>query len=1061
MVWMLLLPGHPSASASECDNWMAEAVSVQGTAQMKKDGGTTWQNISAGDRFCAGDMIRILEDSRAAIVLQNEAVIRLDEKTTITLQPEPETTSTLLRIIRGAAHFFSRIPRSLQVATPFVNGSVEGTEFFVRVDDRQTYFSVFKGRVRTFNEAGELLLAAGDTAVATQGGRPELKMVIHPRDAVAWTLYYPKISGSDTRTAEALEQAGTYLDVGRVDKANVILDRLLAEDPTNGDALAYKTVVELARNRKAAAKTLSEKALAADPQSVTVKMAVAYVLQADFEIEKARDTLIAAAVDDPGNAPLHARISELWLASGHLDKASAAAGKAAALSADQSRPHTIMGFAHLSRSDIDAAVVAFERGASLDPADPLPRLGLGIAWIRSGDLKAGRGQIEIAASLDPGNSLVRSYLGKAFYEERQTRLAGRQYEVAKELDPNDPTPYFYDALLKQSENRPVEALHQLLQSIALNDNRAVYRSRLLLDEDLAARSAGLGEIYADLGFQQLAMVQGWKSINTDPSNYSAHRLLSNVYAARPRNEIGRVSEMLQSMLLQPLNTAPIQPRLAETDLLITDGLGPASPSLNEYNALFLRNQFRLQASGIAGSNDTFGDEISHSGLWNRFSYSLGQLHYETDGFRSNNELNEDLYTAFAQVTPTPWISVQGEYRRQEVEHGDLAFNFDLETFDDTLEKEKASDTMRLGLHLQPSPASNLIASVIHQNTTNKEESIFIGLFPYELTLDTTGYLSEIQYLYKHGYWNLTLGAGHYNVESTIRSTFSEEAEFDTTHDNGYAYLNFSYPKAFDWTLGVSANALDDSPIGDTDKVNPKFGLTADLIPGTTLRLAGFTVLTRDLVNDQTIEPTQIAGFNQFYDDFNGTESAQVGVALDQMFTANVHGGVEYFRRMLEVPTIGLTGTITEDWEEDAYRAYLYLTPSREIAISAEYQFEVFDRDVKDEFGITPIGMKTHLLPVAFKYYHPSGFFGNCGATYVNQVVEPAGGGDDLEDDFTLVDVGVGYRLPNRRGVFSIGVKNLFDREFDYMGLDTRTSQDPNNPPFLPERTFFARISLAF
>jgi hypothetical protein len=59
---------------------------------------------------------------------------------------------------------------------------------------------------------------------------------------------------------------------------------------------------------------------------------------------------------------------------------------------------------------------------------------------------------------------------------------------AKVLDPHDPTPWFYEAILKQTTNRPVGALHDLQRAIALNDNRAVYRSSLLLDEDFAARS---------------------------------------------------------------------------------------------------------------------------------------------------------------------------------------------------------------------------------------------------------------------------------------------------------------------------------------------------------------------------------------------------------------------------------------------------------------------------------------------------------------------------------------------------------------------------------------------
>ncbi len=50
------------------------------------------------------------------------------------------------------------------------------------------------------------------------------------------------------------------------------------------------------------------------------------------------------------------------------------------------------------------------------------------------------------------------------------------------------------------------------RSIALNDNRAIFRSRLLLDEDLAVRSAGLGGIYRNLGFERLALIEGYQAI---------------------------------------------------------------------------------------------------------------------------------------------------------------------------------------------------------------------------------------------------------------------------------------------------------------------------------------------------------------------------------------------------------------------------------------------------------------------------------------------------------------------------------------------------------------------
>src|SRR5207249_10449158 len=102
--------------------------------------------------------------------------------------------------------------------------------------------------------------------------------------------------------------------------------------------------------------------------------------------------------------------------------------------------------------------------------------------------------------LDTESSLIRSYLGKAYYEEQRDSLAETQFELAKTRDPKDPTPWFYGAILKQSASRPVEALRDLQTSTELNENRAVYRSRLLLDQDQAARQVGVARAYRILGF---------------------------------------------------------------------------------------------------------------------------------------------------------------------------------------------------------------------------------------------------------------------------------------------------------------------------------------------------------------------------------------------------------------------------------------------------------------------------------------------------------------------------------------------------------------------------------
>jgi tetratricopeptide (TPR) repeat protein len=541
-----------AAAASTCEPWVAKLVSAQGNVQVRRAGETQWQPVQLDETYCAADMLRVQEQSRAAVVLRNEINVRLDQHTTITFVGLERERTSLLDLLIGAAYFFSRIPRTLQVTTPFVNAAVEGTEFFVKVERDQTFLSIFEGLVGATNQAGSLTLASGQSAITKVGEAPSPRVVVRPRDAVQWALYYSPIvdyrqadfaNGAATdwqamvrrsiqfyregnlamafaAIAGAPEDIGdprffTYravllLSVGRVDEAKADLERALALDPRHSPVFAMRSVIAVAQNDKLEALRHARIAVELDPTSAAAKVALSYAQQADFDLKGALASLQEAVKLAPDNALAWARLAELWLSFGELNKALKAANQAVKLHPNLARTQTVLGFAYLTQIKTKDAKKALEQAIQLDQADPLPRLGLGLAKIRESGLESGREDIEIAVSLDPNNSLTRSYLGKAYYEEKRDPLARNQFAIAKELDPKDPTPWFYDAIRKQSVNRPVEALQDLQKSIELNDNRAVYRSRLLLDQDLAARSASLGRIYNDLGFQQLALVEGWK-----------------------------------------------------------------------------------------------------------------------------------------------------------------------------------------------------------------------------------------------------------------------------------------------------------------------------------------------------------------------------------------------------------------------------------------------------------------------------------------------------------------------------------------------------------------------
>jgi len=1038
-------------AADQCAEWAGKVVSIQGTVEARKAGDTLWIKVKLNDTYHPGDRVRVQENSRAAVALCNDALLRLDQKTTITFSAFKKEKPFLLELLTGAVHFFSRYPKRLQVKTPFVNAAVEGTEFFASVAPDKTILTILEGQVAAANEAGRLVLAGGQSAVVYSGQAPTPRVAVRPRDAVHWALYYPPIvnwrradfpegketdwqgmvrnsidfywkgdiAGAFSALSKAPEgirdprfflyRGALFLTVGRVEGARADIARALNLDPSNSYAVALQSIIALVQNEKDRALVTAQKAVELDPESATAKVALSYVRQAKFDLNGALRNLQEAVKLDPENALAWARLAELLLSVGQLNKASRAARKAVDLNPNIARIQTVLGFALITRIKIKEALKTFQKAIALDSAAPLPRLGLGLAKIRKGDLKAGRGEIEIAASLDPNNSLIRSYLGKAYYDEKRDKLAAGQFEIAKQLDPQDPTPHFYNAIRKQTINRPVEALHDLQKSIELNDNRAIFRSRLQLDQDLAARSASLGRIYNDLGFQQLALVEGWKSVNTDPANYSAHRFLADSYSAIPRHEIARVSELLQSQLLQPINITPVQPRLAETNLFILEGAGPADPAFNEFNPLFLRNRLALQASGVAGENDTLGGEIVQSGVWGRASYSIGGFRYETDGFRENNDQDNEIYNVFAQYSLSPQTSVQAEFRHLDRETGqlDLLFDPDISLH---MRNEERGDNIRVGFRHSFSPKSDLIGSIIYQSTDiDQNHTRNVAATPPVISAkantdfkeNRNGFIAELQHLLRTEKFNLTSGIGYTDQDlerTTIIDLFDVVLPFPPVLDtppgapisqktdykraNIYAYSQISIMDSLGLTVGLSAASLDQGNQLDRKQLNPKLGLTWQALRATIVRAAAFRQLANTRFFSQTIEPTQVAGFNQFFDDTNGTESWRYGAAVDQTFSTNLYGGIEYSIRDLDVPLLADPETEASYFNEDEQfgRAYLYWTPHNMLALSAEYQYERFDRKKTPVPGGI-VDVTTHRVPLGFNLFHLSGITFGFKSTY--------------------------------------------------------------------------------
>ncbi|MDR4515750.1 FecR domain-containing protein, partial [Nitrosomonas sp.] len=700
--------------------------------------------------------------------------MRLDQQSVITIpQADKNKITSFVDLLEGAIHIITRTPRPFKIRTPFLNAGVEGTEFSVRVQSDYAEVVIFEGRVSIENTLGSLLLVDHEAAIAYRNQPPQKETVIKPLDAVQWALYYPAIIGyhrdpNNANFDNLLHEAEHLLSVGRVEEAGNIIDGILADDPDNSGALALQSIIAVVQNDKQTALELAKLAVEYDNLSAAARLALSYAQQASFDIEAALTSAKQAVVFDPNNALIWARLAELQMSVGELEQALTSAQKAVDLNPTIAKTQTVLGFAYLLQINTADAKSVFHEAILLDQADPMPRLGLGLALIREGQLEAGRIELEIAASLDPGNSLIRSYLGKAYFEEKRYSTAETQFELAKERDPFDPTPWFYDAIQKQTQNRPVEALRDIQKSIELNDNRAVYRSRLLLDQDQAGRSSSLARIYDNLGFEKRAIMETAKSLAYDPSNHSAHRFLADTYANIPRHEAARVSELLQAQLMQPINVNPVQPHLAVADLNIITNTGPSGAGFNEFAPLMERNRSQFVASGFGGNNSTFGNEIVFSKLYERTSVSLGQFHYQTDGFRTNNDQNHDILNAFIQHAVTPKLNIQAEIRRRMTDQGNLLLDFDKDTKVETapqnrIRRKIEETTARIGAKYNPTPNQDLILSNQVVYRKDQDTQSFINNTNLETFAENIGYQTELQYHYKSTRYNLLVGAGHYRT----------------------------------------------------------------------------------------------------------------------------------------------------------------------------------------------------------------------------------------------------------------------------------------------------------
>ena len=890
-----------------------------------------------------------------------------------------------------------------------------------------------------------------------------------------------------------LYRANLALAVGDVHEAEAFLAQSSVETakaPTDtrprlqAAIAAAQSVIALTQNRNEQALRFAETGAAQAPQAPSVLLAQGYAAQAGMNLERAKALTQQLIAAQPQNGFAYARLADLELAFGNIEEARAASDQAVVLDPESSYVQAVSGFVKLTRSDADGAVAAFRKAIALDNGAALPHLGLGLAEIRKGDLAGGRAEIEKATALEPNAAVYRSYLGKVFFEEDNEERAGNEYDLALSMDPNDPTPYLYRAFNNLAENQPVAALSDVEDSIARNDNRAVYRSRLLLDRDLAVRSAGLGQVFNELGFQDAARVEAIKSIGRDYSNYSAHRLLGDSYRSVLRAD-SRLSEYRIAQLLAPLGFNTMYAAGRQTSFLDYYSLFDRPEQRTGGDLSYLSWHDVASASPfVAGKTEDWGYYMGYQteygggskhGNYRRSNAVQGIVEY-APSYRDHLIADVSYDYLDSKIGPYEAFPAYGtlDDRSSDADNDERSFSSRLSytrRFD-----AKNTGLTQLSFDYNKEYLAGLVSSEdVNATTINpmgEAEQMAYALFVDE---NQRARLRRLDWSSQHiysGEWltavtglQLAREESKANQNSPIIDSepylfanlnYALQSQSDNLL-NSYSVYQYLTWKSLEWAevtagysaAGVESDLTETAPFADGTFSRhgflPKAGITLYPLPELTVRSAYFQSLRKSVTRDfDAIEPVVLGGIDQRFNDFVATRSENWGVGIDYKIPKRSYFGAEFIDRHLSYDDAWTAFEPTFDFQRHTIAIDPRLERTDRAYERQEFWSFYWSQVLAKELTLTNSCLlgrsdfnsdRTSRVRSDLAYFDRSGVFADLAVNWRKYELGDdglAGGeGSSATDRFWTIDAGVGYRLPNRHGRLSLQLLNLFDEKYDF------------------------------
>ncbi|MFN8390810.1 MAG: FecR domain-containing protein [Bdellovibrionota bacterium] len=584
--------------AAEAQAQPAKIVSVRENATVRSGGEKSPAAVSRPVE--SGEELETDTAGRLSILLPNQMLLKVAEQTQFLY------SGSSAGGVSGKLNFGrvwlrgQKQEQPFEVTTPTATAAIRGTEWYMEVAaNGTTKVGVLDGVVEVSNSFGAVELSSREQALVEPGKPPVKLAYVTPPNAVNWTLNYfglwdradfgradPAVAplleqivtsyyasdlpraASSLQTAEktgkssaAVEAAHAFLLMvsGKSEQAAEWFRKASRSDAGWALPLAHLSLISLVESDLKAADELAARAVQLQPDSAVAHLARAYALKGLLKLDDAYPEAVQATDLSPDFQEALLIAAQIAIEMGRLADAQEYLRRAHDDRPPLGRKRTLEGFLDLRLNRTQDAAERFAEATKLEPDSADGWLGLGIALFKQNREGEAIDAITRATLIAPQVSDYQSYLAKAYAELGRNNEARQVLMRAKRLDPKDPTPYLYDALIHQAEFEPGQAFLSLEEARKRNANRAVFRSRYLLDQDQSVVTSNLAQVYHEIGFDHTATQEAARALDIDPTNQAAHRRQFFALQFDPRSyaQAAASERLLNNLFLPPTRSGVV------------------------------------------------------------------------------------------------------------------------------------------------------------------------------------------------------------------------------------------------------------------------------------------------------------------------------------------------------------------------------------------------------------------------------------------------------------------------------------------------------------------------